>query len=98
LPIKLIEREAYHRRKERHGTHHFEHEKNDAGEVVGQELVERALQEREEKERSRSLEKLAAEVPSIVEEPNRDRLGEKIPDRDLEFERKIIELSQDFNK
>lgn len=58
LPIKDIERQALHKRKEKYGTHHVkEHE---AGEIVGQDLVEKALHEKEEKDRSRGLEELAA--------------------------------------
>ena len=42
LPIKKIEREAFHKRKEKYGTHHVKEHEGE-GEVVGEELVEEAL-------------------------------------------------------
>ena len=41
------------------------------------------------------MEDFAALAPTFVEEAHRGRL-EKVADRDLELERKIIELSKDF--
>ena len=84
LPIKQIEREAYHKRKERYGTHHVkEHE---AGEVVGADLVEKAAIEKEEKTKSRGLEELSFSAPPVIDDFHQGAI-QKIPDRDLALEK-----------
>lgn len=64
---------------------------------MGAELVEKASLEKEEKARSRGLEDLAVSAPSVIEDFHKGGI-QKIPDRDLELEKQIIELSHDFTK
>lgn len=60
LPIKEIEREAYHRRKQKYHTHHVKEEKLDTN-LVGKELVDKALHEIEERAKEREhIDELAA--------------------------------------
>jgi hypothetical protein len=65
LPIKEIEREAYHKRKEKFGTHHVKFEEGHApggqAHFVGKDIVEKVLHEKkEEREKLRHMEDLAA--------------------------------------
>ena len=63
------------------------------GESIGAELVEPALHKKEEKEISRHMEELAALSPNVIEHSRDTLVIERVPDRDLEFERKILEIS-----
>lgn len=97
LPIKQIEREAYQRRKEKHGTHHLkEHNNECANETIGFDLVEQALHTKEEKDKDRGLTDFAAQAPSVLEDFHKGDIL-KVPDRDEELEKRVLRLSFDQN-
>ena len=56
------------------------------------------MEEKRERDRQRELEEFKFEAPSSVEEgANRDTIM-RVPDRDLDTERKILEMSQHLDR
>ncbi len=81
-------------RQEHHRSHHHQKDEELSSEFVGQELVEKALEEKKEKEKLREMEEISFKAPVVVEEIHRFMV-QKVPDRDLETERIIREMSED---